>query len=56
MVFPEDELIPRYYEIRGWDGETGFPLPATLAEYGLQHIAQELEPYREQYRRKVGKV
>lgn len=55
MVFPEDELLPRYYEVRGWDGETGFPLPGTLTDYGLPHIAQELEPYREQYRRKVGK-
>lgn len=55
MVFPEDELIPLYYEVRGWDATTGFPLPETLKEYGLEQVSQELEPYREKYTKKVKK-
>lgn len=53
MVFPEDELIPRYYQVRGWDSETGFPLPEVLEEYGLADINEELEPFRQQYRGKA---
>ncbi len=52
-VFPEDELIPRYYQVRGWDAETGFPLPETLKEYRLEDVLEELEPYRRQYLEKV---
>lgn len=56
MVFPEDELIPLYYKVRGWDGETGFPLPETLNEYGLEDLVEELKPYREEYIKKNGIV
>ncbi|NPV73964.1 MAG: aldehyde ferredoxin oxidoreductase family protein [Pelotomaculum sp.] len=52
-VFPEDELIPRYYEVRGWDGETGFPLPEVLKDYDLGDIADELEIYRKKYLDKI---
>ena len=34
-VFPESELIPRYYEVRGWDRETGFPLAEVLMRPGV---------------------
>jgi len=53
VVFPEDELLPRYYEVRGWDAETGFPKPEVLAEYDLAEIAAELEPYRQKYLEKI---
>ena len=51
-VFPEADLIPRYYEVRGWDRKTGFPLAEVLMEYGLEDVAEDLEPYREDYRKK----
>ena len=53
-VFPEAELIPKYYQVRGWDDEAGFPLPEILADYGLEEVALELEPYREKYLKKDG--
>lgn len=56
IVFPEGELIPRYYDVRGWDQETGFPLPQVLAEYGLAGVAEELEPYRSRYLEKMANV
>lgn len=52
-VFPEADLIPLYYDVRGWDRETGFPLPEVLMDYGLEDVARDLEPYREEYQKKV---
>ncbi len=52
-VFPEDELLPKYYEVRGWDPETGFPKREVLEEYGLADVAEELEPYRQEYLKKI---
>ena len=31
-----DTLLSLYYRVRGWDEETGMPLPETLARLGLQ--------------------
>lgn len=56
MIFPEAELIPRYYEVRGWDKETGFPLPEVLSGYGLEDVASDLEPFRKDYLEKVRKT
>jgi len=56
VVFPESELIPRYYEVRGWDGETGFPLHEVLEDYGLSEVARELVPYRKRYQEKMAKT
>jgi len=56
VVFPEDELIQLYYNVRGWDSETGFPLPEILKEYGLSDVAEELEPYRCLYLEKTSKI
>ncbi len=53
-VFPEAELIPKYYQVRGWDDEAGFPLPEILADYGLEEVALELGPYREKYLKRDG--
>ena len=55
-VFPESLLIPRYYEVRGWDRETGFPLAEILRDLGLEKIAEDLEPYRADYRKLVEKA
>ncbi len=52
-VFPEAELIPRYYEVRGWDKETGFPLAEVLEGCGLGDVAAELEPYKVLYQKKI---
>ena len=30
-----DVMLPEYYALRGWDPETGLPLPETLARLGL---------------------
>ncbi|MGQ9558685.1 MAG: aldehyde ferredoxin oxidoreductase family protein [Desulfurispora sp.] len=49
VVFPEEELLPRYYAVRGWDAQSGFVQPETLAAYGLEDVAAELVPYREKY-------
>lgn len=48
-VFPEAELIPRYYAVRGWDPETGFPNEKTLIDLGLEDIARDLEACRAEY-------
>jgi aldehyde:ferredoxin oxidoreductase len=31
-----DVMLPEYYALRGWDPESGFPLPETLARLGLE--------------------
>lgn len=55
-VFPEKELLPKYYEVRGWDGVTGFPKEEVLIEYDLENVAIELRPYRDEYLKKVKEV
>lgn len=52
-VFPYDELLPKYYEVRGWDRETGFPKEDILSEYGLEDVARELVSYRQAYQEKI---
>jgi aldehyde:ferredoxin oxidoreductase len=37
-----EKMKTDYYIIRGWDVETGVPLKATLAEYGLDKVAADL--------------
>jgi aldehyde:ferredoxin oxidoreductase len=34
-VIPFEEMMSAYYAARGWDAETGAPLPETLAKLGL---------------------
>ncbi len=53
VLFPEDELIPLYYQVRGWDNETGFPKAEILKEYDLPQVADELEKYRTRYLKKI---
>jgi aldehyde:ferredoxin oxidoreductase len=37
-----DELRGKYYELMGWDRETGKPLPDTLRRFGLEHTIPQL--------------
>ena len=38
-----DEMLDKYYELRGWDVETGIPTRRKLEELGLKYVADELE-------------
>ncbi len=38
-----EEFKTRYYELEGWDPETGWPTRSTLESLGLGHVADELE-------------
>lgn len=37
-----DELRSKYYELMGWDKQTGKPLPHTLRHLGLEYAIPEL--------------
>jgi aldehyde:ferredoxin oxidoreductase len=36
-------MLREYYEVRGWDPETGRPKPETLRHLGLAFAADDLE-------------
>jgi aldehyde:ferredoxin oxidoreductase len=38
-----EEMKSEYYELRGWDLETGFPTEAKLEALGLADVSKELE-------------
>ena len=38
-----EEFKTRFYELEGWDTETGRPTRSTLKELDLENIADELE-------------
>jgi aldehyde:ferredoxin oxidoreductase len=38
---PFDEMMSAYYDIRGWDPETGYPLQDKLAELGLSWVFEK---------------
>ncbi|MCB2202818.1 aldehyde ferredoxin oxidoreductase family protein [bacterium] len=38
-----NQMLDRYYELHGWDIETGYPTRKTLTDYGLGYVADELE-------------
>lgn len=40
-----EEMLDEYYELRGWDKETGLPTRSKLEEVGLKEVADELEKY-----------
>jgi aldehyde:ferredoxin oxidoreductase len=42
-----------FYQVRGWDNETGFPTAEILKEYDLPQVADELEKYRTRYLKKI---
>jgi aldehyde:ferredoxin oxidoreductase len=35
-----EKAVRRYYELMGWDPDTGYPLDATLNELGLEQLGQ----------------
>jgi len=41
-VIPFDEMLQAYYQARGWDWQSGAPLPQTLRRLGLDHL-EEIE-------------
>lgn len=41
-----DKMLDKYYELRGWDIETGIPTRNKLEELGLKNVADELENMR----------
>jgi len=38
-----EKMLDEYYEVVGWDKETGVPTRATLESLGLKDIADDLE-------------
>lgn len=38
-----NSMLDRYYELHGWDKQTGYPKRSTLEKYGLGYVADELE-------------
>lgn len=38
-----DKMLSRYYELHGWDPDTGIPRRDTLEELGLKNVADDLE-------------
>jgi aldehyde:ferredoxin oxidoreductase len=43
-------LLDEYYELRGWDKETGIPTRSKLRELGLGDVARDLEKLRDNQR------
>jgi aldehyde:ferredoxin oxidoreductase len=41
-VLPFDEMLAAYYEVRGWDPETGKPTPERLQKLGLQEYVGDI--------------
>jgi len=37
-----DDMLDSYYELMGWDKETGKPLPDTLRRLGLEHTIKDI--------------
>jgi aldehyde:ferredoxin oxidoreductase len=38
-----NKMLSEYYELHGWDAETGHPKRNTLERYGLGHVADDLD-------------
>jgi aldehyde:ferredoxin oxidoreductase len=38
-----NKMLDEYYELHGWDVETGYPRRETLERYGLAYVADDLE-------------
>jgi aldehyde:ferredoxin oxidoreductase len=38
-----DMMVKNYYELMGWDSETGKPLPETLKKLGLESVIKDLQ-------------
>ena len=38
-----DIMVKNYYELMGWDSETGKPLPETLEKLGLEQVIKDIQ-------------
>jgi aldehyde:ferredoxin oxidoreductase len=38
-----EKMVTNYYDLMGWDPETGVPLPKTLEQLDLSHVAKDLK-------------
>ena len=45
------DLVKEYYELMGWDTETGVPLPDTLKKLGLDEYIADAEEQLKLYKR-----
>ncbi|MEM2849707.1 MAG: aldehyde ferredoxin oxidoreductase C-terminal domain-containing protein, partial [Candidatus Bathyarchaeia archaeon] len=43
QVVELEKMLPKYYELRGWDPKTGWPKKETLEAFDLGDVADELE-------------
>jgi len=43
-----DEMLPKYYELRGWDSETGLPKKSLLKKLGLLESAEKFNLVKEE--------
>jgi aldehyde:ferredoxin oxidoreductase len=41
-----EDMLTNYYELMGWDVETGIPLPETLESLGIGYVNNELDKLR----------
>jgi aldehyde:ferredoxin oxidoreductase len=41
-----EEMLNNYYELMGWDIETGIPLPSTLESLGISYANKQLDKLR----------
>lgn len=41
-----DEMLSAYYEVRGWDAQTGYPTEQKLVELGMQWAIEDLKKLR----------
>lgn len=41
-----DAMLRNYYQLMGWDLETGIPLPETLEDLGIGYVNRDLDPLR----------
>jgi aldehyde:ferredoxin oxidoreductase len=41
-----DEMLDEYYQYRGCDRETGYPLESKLKELNLEFVVDELKPLK----------
>jgi len=49
-----EEMKSTYYQLRGWDSETGLPTEDTLVDLNLEDIVENKELWNENRLRKTG--
>jgi len=41
------EMLSNYYDLMGWDRDTGLPLPEILRDLGLEYLVKDLEQVKQ---------